>query len=176
MFGRSRCSGETVRIVCVGGGPAGLYFAPLMKVQDPGHDITVFERSTAGSTEGWGVVFWNDVLANLYACDPVTAQEIEQAAPVWQKELVDVDGEQIMHTGGRGYSIRRQHLLNILAERAQGLGVHIEFKQEMTSGCSKFRTKAPPCASSANTRGRWPWPSTAGARWQGDGNPAPFSP
>ena len=165
-----------MRIVCVGGGPAGLYFALLMKLQDPGHDITVFERSTAGSTEGWGVVFWNDVLANLYACDPVTAQEIEQAAPVWQKELVDVDGEQIMHTGGRGYSIRRQHLLNILAERAQGLGVHIEFKQEMTSGCSKFRTKAPPCASSANTRGRWPWPSTAGARWQGDGNPAPFSP
>ena len=122
-----------MRIVCVGGGPAGLYFALLMKLQDPGHDITVFERGTAGSTEGWGVVFWNDVLANLYACDPVTAQEIEQAAPVWQKELVDVDGEQMLHTGGRGYSIRRQHLLNILAERAQGLGVHIEFEQEVTS-------------------------------------------
>jgi 2-polyprenyl-6-methoxyphenol hydroxylase-like FAD-dependent oxidoreductase len=122
-----------VRIVCVGGGPAGLYFALLMKLQDPGHDITVFERSTAGSTEGWGVVFWNDVLANLYACDPVTAREIEQAAPVWQKELVDIDGEQMLHTGGRGYSIRRQHLLNILAERAQGLGVHIEFEQEVTS-------------------------------------------
>jgi 2-polyprenyl-6-methoxyphenol hydroxylase-like FAD-dependent oxidoreductase len=122
-----------VRIVCVGGGPAGLYFALLMKLQDPGHDITVFERSAAGSTEGWGVVFWNDVLANLYARDPVTAQQIEQAAPVWQKELVDVGGEQMLHTGGRGYSIRRQHLLNILAERAQGLGVRIEFKQEVTS-------------------------------------------
>ena len=88
-------------------------------------------------TEGWGVVFWNDVLANLYACDPVTAQKIEQAAPVWQKELVDVDGEQMLHTGGRGYSIRRQHLLNILAERAQGLGVHIEFEQEVTSSAQR---------------------------------------
>ena len=122
-----------MRVVCVGGGPAGLYFALLMKLQDPGHDITVFERSAAGSTEGWGVVFWNDVLAELYARDPGSAQGIEQAALVWQNELVDIDGEQILRAGGRGYSIRRQHLLNILADRAQSLGVNIKFGQEITS-------------------------------------------
>lgn len=122
-----------MRIVCVGGGPAGLYFALLMKLQDPGHDITVFERSVAGSTEGWGVVFWNDVLAKLYARDASSAQAIEQAALVWQNELVDVNGERILHAGGRGYSIRRQHLLNILADRAQSLGVNIKFNQEVTS-------------------------------------------
>ena len=122
-----------MRVVCVGGGPAGLYFALLMKLQDPGHDITIFERSAAGSTEGWGVVFWNDVLAKLYARDPSSARDIEQAALVWQNELVDINGEQMRHAGGRGYSIRRQHLLNILADRAQSLGVNIKFNQEMTS-------------------------------------------
>ena len=107
-------------------------------------------------------MFWNDVLANLYACDPVTAQEIEQAAPVWQKELVDVDGEQMLHTGGRGYSIRRQHLLNILAERAQGLGVHIEFEQEVTSSVQLPEADL--------HRGlRWgPQPHTARIRWLPD--------
>ena len=122
-----------MRVVCVGGGPAGLYFALLMKLQDPGHDIRVFERSTAGSTEGWGVVFWNDVLAKLYARDSSSARDIEQAALVWKKELIDLKGEQLLHAGGRGYSIRRQHLLNILADRAQSLGVNIKFNQEITS-------------------------------------------
>jgi 2-polyprenyl-6-methoxyphenol hydroxylase-like FAD-dependent oxidoreductase len=122
-----------MRVVCVGGGPAGLYFALLMKQQDPGHDITVFERSAAGSTEGWGVVFWTDVLAKLYDRDPGSAREIERVALVWRNELVDIDGHQILSTGGQGYSIRRQHLLNILAGRAQELGVHINFDQEITS-------------------------------------------
>ena len=122
-----------MRIVCVGGGPAGLYFALLMKLQDPGHDITVFERSAAGSTEGWGVVFWTDVLAELHARDPSSARDIEQAALVWQNELIDINGEQLFHVGGRGYSIRRQHLLKILAARAQSLGVNIKFNQEITS-------------------------------------------
>lgn len=117
----------------MGGGPAGLYFALLMKLQDPAHDITVFERGAAGSTEGWGVVFWNDVLARLYACDPSSARDIEQAAIIWQNELIDINGKQMSHAGGRGYSIRRQYLLNILADRAQSLGVHIRFKQEITS-------------------------------------------
>jgi 2-polyprenyl-6-methoxyphenol hydroxylase-like FAD-dependent oxidoreductase len=122
-----------MRVVCVGGGPAGLYFALLMKLQDPVHDITVFERGAAGSTEGWGVVFWNDVLAKLYARDSGSARDIEQAALVWQNELIDIKGEQILHAGGRGYSIRRQYLLNILADRAQSLGVNIKFNQEITS-------------------------------------------
>jgi 2-polyprenyl-6-methoxyphenol hydroxylase-like FAD-dependent oxidoreductase len=117
----------------VGGGPAGLYFALLMKLQDPGHDITVFERSAAGSTEGWGVVFWTDVLAKLYDRDPSSARGIEQVALVWQDELVDVNGERILNAGGRGYSIRRQHLLDILVDRAQKLGVNILFNQEITS-------------------------------------------
>lgn len=46
-----------MKIACVGGGPASLYFALLMKLRDVGHDITVFERNGAGSSSGWGVTF-----------------------------------------------------------------------------------------------------------------------
>src|SRR5690348_11893442 len=55
-------TGDTVRIACVGGGPAGLYFALLMKLSDPRHEITIFEKSRPGATRGWGVVFWDDLL------------------------------------------------------------------------------------------------------------------
>ncbi len=56
-----------MKISCVGGGPAGLYFAILMKRRDPAHEVTVFERDPAGMTYGWGVVFWDDLLDNLRA-------------------------------------------------------------------------------------------------------------
>lgn len=69
-----------MRIACVGGGPAGLYFALSMKLRDPGHDITVFERNTADSAQGWGVTFGRDLLTELYRSDPESAQEIVRAA------------------------------------------------------------------------------------------------
>jgi len=123
--------GDTVRIACVGGGPAGLYFALLMKVREPGHDITIFERNVADSTCGWGVVFWDDLLEKFYSNDPTSAREIDQAAFRWVNHVVDVQGKRVLHAGGGGYSINRQRLLGILAGRAQALGVHIEFDQEL---------------------------------------------
>ena len=63
-----------MRIVCVGGGPAGLYFALLMKLREPANDITVLERNPAGSSYGWGVTFGPDLLkvrSNLL-CDPTS--------------------------------------------------------------------------------------------------------
>ena len=46
-----------MKIVCIGGGPAGLYFAALMKKGDPPHDVTVLERNRPDDTFGFGVVF-----------------------------------------------------------------------------------------------------------------------
>ncbi len=120
-----------MRVACVGGGPAGLYFALLMKLREPGHDITIFERSVAGSTYGWGVVFGDDLLEKLYRSDPRSAREIDQAAVRWVNHVVDVQGERVPHAGSGGYSINRQRLLDILAGRARGLGVHIEFDREV---------------------------------------------
>ncbi len=65
-----------MRIACLGGGPAGLYFAISMKLADPTHEVDLFERNRAGDTFGWGVVFSDQTLANLRSNDPVSAAVI----------------------------------------------------------------------------------------------------
>jgi 2-polyprenyl-6-methoxyphenol hydroxylase-like FAD-dependent oxidoreductase len=118
-----------MRIACVGGGPAGLYFAILMKARDPAHDITVFERNPRGVTYGWGVVFWDDLLEQLQQSDPATASEIGASAFRWNGQLLAVESKPSVHVGGHGYGIGRQRLLDILVERAAGLGVRVEFER-----------------------------------------------
>ena len=122
-----------MRIACVGGGPAGLYFALLLKQREPRHDITIFERSAPGATRGWGVVFWSDLLEKLYRADPDSAREIERVSYPWDSHVVDVRGEQVVFTTDRGYGIKRQRLLDILAHRALASGAHIEFNHEVTA-------------------------------------------
>jgi 2-polyprenyl-6-methoxyphenol hydroxylase-like FAD-dependent oxidoreductase len=122
-----------MRIACVGGGPSGLYFALLMKLRDPAHDVTVFERTAADSTYGWGVTFGADLMAKLYESDAGSAREIDQAAFPWAGQVVDVQGKQPRRAAGDGYSIQRQRLLCVLADRAGHLGVRIELGQEVTS-------------------------------------------
>lgn len=117
----------------MGGGPAGLYFALLMKLREPQHEVTVFERSVPGATRGWGVVFWDDLLEKLYRADPQSAREIEQASFHWNGQVVDVRGRQVRDASLRGYGIKRQHLLDVLTRRAQGSGVRIEFAHEVTA-------------------------------------------
>jgi 2-polyprenyl-6-methoxyphenol hydroxylase-like FAD-dependent oxidoreductase len=122
-----------MRIVCVGGGPAGLYTALLLQLHDPGHDITVFERDSAASASGWGVTFGGDLMSRLYECDPPSARQIDQAAFRWTGQMVSVDGKQAQYAAGDGYSIERLQLLDILARRAQSLGVRLEVGREVTS-------------------------------------------
>jgi 2-polyprenyl-6-methoxyphenol hydroxylase-like FAD-dependent oxidoreductase len=123
--------GYNVKIACVGGGPAGLYFALLMKLRDAGHDITVFERNEAGSSPGWGVTFDGDLLEKLYRGDPVSARTIDHAAFRWAGQGVDIRGNGFHRASGETYSIKRQRLLDIMADRASGLGVHLEFGHEV---------------------------------------------
>jgi 2-polyprenyl-6-methoxyphenol hydroxylase-like FAD-dependent oxidoreductase len=122
-----------MRIACVGGGPAGLYFALLMKSRDPGHDITVFERNAADSAQGWGVTFGPDLLRELERNDPESARDLRQATFSQLDQVVDIRGEQVLAPGGGVYGILRHRLLEILAHRAQNLGVHIEFDHEVTT-------------------------------------------
>jgi 2-polyprenyl-6-methoxyphenol hydroxylase-like FAD-dependent oxidoreductase len=120
-----------MRIVCVGGGPAGLYFAILMKRRGEGHEVTVLERNSAGVTYGWGVVFWDDLLDELYATDPSTAREIDAAAFRWNDERLAVEHGDPVHVGGRGYGIGRQRLLDVLVRRARELGADLRFESSV---------------------------------------------
>src|SRR5271154_7208638 len=93
--GNQRGGRDAVRVSCVGGGPAGLYFAIAMKLRDPAHDITIWERNMAGQTQGWGVVFWDDLLRRFHGTDPESAREIERAAFRWDGEVVDIEGQRV---------------------------------------------------------------------------------
>jgi 2-polyprenyl-6-methoxyphenol hydroxylase-like FAD-dependent oxidoreductase len=119
-----------MKIICGGGGPAGLYFAILMARRGD-HEITVLERNRAGVTYGWGVVFWDDLLEELRAGDPATAHEIEASAFRWNGQLLAVSGHAPVHEPGRGYGIGRRRLLEVLAARASALGVEMRFRSEV---------------------------------------------
>ncbi|MGH3752813.1 MAG: FAD-dependent monooxygenase [Pseudonocardiaceae bacterium] len=120
-----------MKIVCVGGGPAGLYFAISAKLRNRDHDITVIERNPAGVTYGWGVTFSDDLLDGLYRNDPESAREIFASPASWGDQEVHVRGTQRAHLGGYGYAIGRKYLLDILVKRALELGVDIQFEREV---------------------------------------------
>ncbi|MBK0393124.1 bifunctional salicylyl-CoA 5-hydroxylase/oxidoreductase [Ramlibacter algicola] len=120
-----------MKIVCIGGGPAGLYFALLMKKQDPRHDITVVERNRPYDTFGWGVVFSDQTLGNLQAADAPTADEILGAFNHWDDIEVHIRGE-TFRSGGHGFcGIGRKRLLNILQKRCEDLGVKLQFETDV---------------------------------------------
>jgi anthraniloyl-CoA monooxygenase len=120
-----------MNIVCLGGGPAGLYFALLMKLQDPGHVISVVERHRPFDTFGWGVVLSDQTLANLHAADPVSAQFIGDAFNHWDDVAMFFKGCSV-RSGGHGFcGIGRKKLLTILQERCVELGVDLVFETDV---------------------------------------------
>lgn len=121
-----------MRIVCLGGGPAGLYFSILMKRADPTHQITLHERNKADDTFGWGVVFSAASLDTLAIADPESHAAITAAMQRWDDCAVHFKGR-CMRSGGHGYGgIGRHALLAILQQRAAELGVQLEFESQIT--------------------------------------------
>src|SRR4028119_439623 len=72
-----------MRIACLGGGPAGLYFAISMKLREPGHEVHLFERNRADDTFGWGVVFSDQTVEHLLANDSVSGAPIRSERAHW---------------------------------------------------------------------------------------------
>ena len=122
-----------MNIVCIGGGPAGLYFGLLMKLQNPAHDITVVEQNKPYDTFGWGVVFSDATMDNMRRWDRVTATEIELAFNHWDDIQLEFKGR-VIRSGGHGFvGIGRKRLLNILQHRCEQLGVQLIFETHAES-------------------------------------------
>ena len=122
-----------MKIVCIGGGPAGLYFALLMKKLGAHHDITVVERNKPYDTFGWGVVFSDQTMDHMRQWDTETADEVQQAFNHWDDIETFFKGSAI-RSGGHGFvGIGRKKLLNILQARCEQLGVKLVFEQDADS-------------------------------------------
>jgi anthraniloyl-CoA monooxygenase len=118
-------------IVTVGGGPAGLFFAILMKRRDAAHRIRVIERNRPYDTFGWGVVFSDETLDNIAAADPPTYAEIGRSFFHWDDIDIHYRGEVLTSTGHGFSGIARKRLLNIMQYRAAALGVELRFETEV---------------------------------------------
>jgi len=120
-----------MKINVIGGGPAGLYFAILVKKGQPSHQIKIYERNGPDDTFGWGVVFSGRTLANLRAADKDSHAEITKQFASWDNvDVVHRDAKVSIH--GNSFSgIARLQLLKILQRRAEQLGVEIEFHSEV---------------------------------------------
>jgi anthraniloyl-CoA monooxygenase len=122
-----------MRIACLGGGPAGLYFAISMKLRDPAHQIELFERNRHDDTFGWGVVFSDQTVENLMANDPVSGATIRDEFVHWDDIDVHIHGETIRSSGHGFIGIGRKRLLKILQDRARALGVALHFEHEASA-------------------------------------------
>lgn len=116
-----------MNIVCVGGGPAGLYFGLLMKLRHPTHAVTVIERNRPGDTFGWGVVFSDQTLGQLARADEPSARAILQSFNHWDAIDVHFKGATVTSHGHGFCGIGRKRLLDILQERCRALGVELAF-------------------------------------------------
>ena len=117
-----------MKITIVGAGPAGLYFAVLMKKADASHRITVLERDGADDTFGWGIVFSDQTFAYLEESDEPSFRDIVAARETWDNVDVVHRGEKISIHGNRFSGIARIAFLNILQRRAAALGVDLRFR------------------------------------------------
>jgi anthraniloyl-CoA monooxygenase len=121
-----------MRIACLGGGPAGLYFAILMKKANPAHDITVIDRNAADNTFGWGIVFSDKTMDGFRDADEQVVNEIEANFHHWDDIDVHFKGRKIT-SGGHGFcGMARLRLLQIFQKRAAELGVKMLWQQEVS--------------------------------------------
>src|ERR1700720_2306394 len=119
-----------LRLAIIGGGPAGLYLATLVKVLNPKHEIEVWERNASDDTFGFGVVFSDETLGGIEQADAGFYERLSKDFAIWDD--IDVHfHETVLTSGGHGFAaISRQRLLAILRERCEGLGVSLHYQEQ----------------------------------------------
>lgn len=117
-----------MKINIIGAGPAGLYFALLMKKQDPSREVVIYERDGPDDTYGWGIVFSDRTMSYLADNDAESHDAIQDAFETWDNVDVVHRGEKISIVGNRFSGIARVRFLNLLQERCLELGVDIRFR------------------------------------------------
>ncbi len=160
-----------MRIVCIGGGPAGLYFAISAKLRDAGHDITVIERDPPGATYGWGVVYWDDLLDILFRNDAESARAIRAASVLWREQRVILRSEQTAYLPGYGFSVGRSALLDVLGERARELGIRVAHRQQVEDTAEVADADLVVLCDGAHSRLRHQHSEKFGARMDVGNNP-----
>jgi anthraniloyl-CoA monooxygenase len=120
-----------MRVACLGGGPAGLYFAISMKLRDPSHEVVVIERNRPNDTFGWGVVLSDETLDNLAENDAKSAEAIREHFAYWDDIAVVYKDTRTVSTGHGFCGIGRKKLLELLQARARELGVELRFETEI---------------------------------------------
>lgn len=120
-----------MRIGIIGGGPAGLYFALLMKKHHPTHEIRVVEQNPTNATYGWGVVFSGRALSFLRENDAASFADIMAQMRTWDDMTIIHRGEKVRIDGSAYSGITRLALLNILHEHCQRHGVELVFNTRL---------------------------------------------
>ena len=122
-----------MKIEVIGGGPAGLYFAILMKNHDPSHEIKIYELNRADDTFGFGVVFSAETLKHFRDYDQVTYDRMRETFAYWDDIHTYFKGRKIVSRGQNFCGMSRKELLLLLHGRCRELGVELEFEREITS-------------------------------------------
>ncbi|MEQ9396999.1 MAG: bifunctional salicylyl-CoA 5-hydroxylase/oxidoreductase [Haliea sp.] len=121
-----------MKIVCLGGGPSGLYLAICMKLHNPSHEVAVYERNRPDDTFGWGVVFSDQTVDNLLQTDPVSGQRMVDEFIHWDMIDCHFKGE-VQRSDGHGFiGLGRKRMLQMLHERCDELGVELHFETEFS--------------------------------------------
>ncbi|MEM7345648.1 MAG: FAD-dependent monooxygenase [Chloroflexota bacterium] len=120
-----------MKIGIVGGGPGGLYFALLMKKENPDHHIVIYEQNPAGATYGWGVVFSGRALSFLEDRDSASYADINNSLAVWDELHIGHRGEIVPIDGSKFSGISRLELLQILQRHCLQQGVEIHFEARL---------------------------------------------
>jgi anthraniloyl-CoA monooxygenase len=121
-----------MKIACIGGGPASLYFAILLKKAGAAAEIDVYEQNQPDDTFGWGVVFSDETLGNFETADPETYAAITESFARWTDIETWFRGECVTSTGHGFCGLSRMRLLQILHARCRELGVRLHFRRTIS--------------------------------------------